>query len=539
MVKMFLKKYSIERKGLWISAGVGIKIFLYVLLYYLHITNYNHSVRNNEGKIKLYLEAFDTKSYILPAENLLSTGVYIETFAEPLSKVIRMPGYSLVYLLFRIVTESHTAKNLLIILQLVLSGASCYYLAYIAYIITKKNLAFYIVFCLYAFSVYVSMYDAFLLTESLSTSSIIFSLFFVITSIRKQVDEVNVNYTRLFLAGCWITLAIFMRPATSPLLGLIVLYIIISATNGRFVKARLTKAVYATGIFLAVFLIAESVWLIRNYATFSKVIPWQYNSWVQKTGNPTKDIEFYSLDWIKALGEDCVFYEYNTLSSWLYDNSFCSPDYQLPAHIYTAAYTQDSLYALRDRFLSYNETYGIYSSALGIKYMPKNKVHTLLLDNQVDAAIKINSTFERYTLSYIEENSFDYYFTNRLRLLKKFLVHSGVGALPLKSFGQIIGEHDIIELVFKLSWAVIYWIVLIGGLAGAFCLVKILDLNYLLISLCALYAVLIFPFIIRIIDTRFLCMAYPFLAVLSGVFLCVGLYKIQPGKRQKNSSSIC
>jgi hypothetical protein len=511
----------VRKRSLWIATGIAIKFLLYGLFLYLQAVNYDHTPLASDGTWRLYAPAFDTKSYVLPVENLLATGRYIEDAAESLSMVIRMPGYGGVYLLLRLVTNGETALNLLVLLQVIVSGTAAYFLALISYRLTGKALVFCITFFLYAFSAFVSMYDMYILTESLSTNCVIFSLYFTLFAFQLPGGgEGRIRYGNLVAAGALLALAAFMRPVAAclfvPYAGF-VLYTIWAAgkpeKNAPFARAK--GAVAALAALGGVFVLGEVAWIARNYAALGRFIPAQYNSWAHATTEPEKNVEYYAFRWIRAVGGDCVFYEPNSLAAWLFANEFCGKDFQLPANIYGAAYDREALLQLRERFLTYKAKFGLFSSALHIY----DRASVARIDSAAmqREAIDLNNTFDAYTKSYISTHPVDYYFTNRVRLVRPFLVHSGVGVMPFKSFSALMQEKSFVQLSLKVLWALMYWGVLAGGMAGLLYFLVKPSPPLVLIASCIVGSIVIFPFFVQIVDSRFLCLAYPFLTLAAGV----------------------
>lgn len=515
--------HLMHKRTLWITTGIVVKFLLYGLFLYLRAVNYNYSPLTSNGTFQLYVDAFDTKSYLLPVENLLARGEYIEDFSEPLSRVIRMPGYGAIYLVFRMAADAETAKNLLVLLQLIASGMATYCLALIGYRLTGKPVVFYVTFFLYAFSTFLSMYDMFVLTESLAASAVVYSLYFILSSIKGSKDGAwEVGYGSLMGAGGLLALAVFMRPVIAflfvPYAGFV--FCTVWAALSREEKAwypKLKRTVAPLVALGSVFVVGELAWVARNYAALGTFVPAQYNSWAQTTGEPEKDVEYHSLKWIRAVGGDCIFYEPNSLASWLFANEFCGEDYQLPATIYGSAYQKEALVRLRQHFLHYKQRFGLFSSALHI--YNQGSASAVDADAKRREAIYLNDTFAAYTESYIRTHPFDYYVTNRVKLLKQFLVHSGVGIMPLKPFSTLVQEKSLGQLCLKVGWVLLYWMVLAGGFGGLVYFLRRPSPQRVLVVTCMVGSIVIFPFLVQIVDSRFLCLAYPFLTISAGAVI--------------------
>ncbi|QHT70553.1 hypothetical protein GXP67_29825 [Rhodocytophaga rosea] len=461
-----------------------------IFFLYQHYLYYGHQFWTQEG-LRLYVEAFDTISYLIPVENLLYTGQYIQIPEAPFSQVTRMPGYGLFYLLFRLVFDQNTTKNILVLLQVIISGISVYYLARIGYLLSNRKQVFYVVFILYGLSAYVSMYDVYILTESFSTCSIIIATYLLVQHRKKLF----LQWRYILISGMLMAISCFMRPAAVPILGIAIIYVSLSTPTFR-TKIKLVL------VFSLPFLVADAAWIIRNFTVLSRFIPLQYNSWLHKTGYPPYDVEYYSYEWIRDVGEDNVFYQFNTLGAWLYNNTFVEPGYILPAHIYSSAYNKDSLYALREKFLLF------WNNRSQLINTPEGIAHARLL----------NETFHFYSSAYEKEHLFAYLITNRVKLLDTFLFHSGVSQLPLPSFRELV-ENLSGTLLLKIGWSLLYWIILVAGLMSILTLMLSYSYEKWLIAGIILYSLLIFPFVIRVVELRYICLAYPFLTVGAGIFL--------------------
>ncbi|MDJ1505491.1 hypothetical protein [Xanthocytophaga agilis] len=462
----------------------------------------------------LYIETFATKSYVLPIENFLKSGSYIEDVNEPVSQYIRTPGYGIFYLAFRLFSNEHTAKNLLIILQILLSGISVYYLAMTGYYIYKFSGVFYCIFGIYAVSAFVSMYDGFLISESLAISFLIFSLYSIIKLLYLPGSYRDV-LIKLFWAGLFLMLSTFIRPTAAPLFLLIILFVVVR------LKTLMTKQkiIAAMIFFVSIFGIIETSWLVRNYLVSGRLIPFQYNSWIHRTGDPVKDVEYHAYHWIHTVGDNSIFYEYNTLAAWFFDSGFAEKSYTPPPHIYTSAYNIDSLQMAKKKFLAYRNRFGVFSSDLSMFKSTRRHTNSADLTNEKSEAIKLNQIFTRYIDTYRHEKPFDFYILNNFRLLKIFLVHSGTGQLPMPSLAEMKQNKDFVSIFVKLSQSFLYWFILLAGIGGVIVCILKRNLQSIFLALVVIYGISIFPFFVKIIEIRFICFAYPFLAASAGICL--------------------
>ncbi|HXP51252.1 MAG TPA: hypothetical protein VN922_14940, partial [Bacteroidia bacterium] len=143
-------------------------------LYFGHLVNvhlpadqkiYSHFVKDD------YMFFFD------PVDNFFRTGTFGYYGNVPFTG--RMPGYSAVYFLFRLIFSQQLAAYCVVGLQFLLSSISVYVLALTSYKIFESRRAFYITYCLYVLAVFPGFFDFIIVAESFSVSALIFALFFL------------------------------------------------------------------------------------------------------------------------------------------------------------------------------------------------------------------------------------------------------------------------------------------------------------------------------------------------------------------------
>ncbi len=145
------------------------------------------------------VQRYDVSSYVCPVENFIAWGRW-----EP---SIRLPGYSLIYLIFRIFLPMWHALFAMIIFQSLVGCITAYLLSKSVYEISKSKALFFILICLLGLNIYVLFWEGNILTDSLSANFIGISLYFISQYSYKRAT-VFLLYSGLFLG--W---SAFMRPA--------------------------------------------------------------------------------------------------------------------------------------------------------------------------------------------------------------------------------------------------------------------------------------------------------------------------------------
>jgi len=428
----------------------------------------------------------DDDSYLVPIDNFLRHGIYTPDY--------RMPGYGIVYLLFRLVFAQAGACNALLILQLILASASVYYLALIARNIFKSNAVFYLTFYLFLLCSFSDFFDAYIASESLCTSLLIFNVYFFIRYFQERKNKY------LFFAGLLATWVMFIRPVFG---GLVVVFsFLILFKKG----VRLNNKVKFVLLFLIPFVLCEGSWVSRNFQVHKKITP--FNS----TGNPFYPGEAATyieplFNFVQSWGGLCSGTgKYNDMD-WFQYNQKDGPSIihydSLPNNIYTSAFNKDSLLRLKVMILALQK--------------PSIDTTTASIYQQ-----ELRTKFDKYRFSIEREKPFLYFIKAPLRMLHEML-YGYDAKLYLERgksvpfFGGLIVAFNyfmyITLLFFGLMGAV--WLIIIGIKRSSLIIV---------IPFIPLYTILIHPFIFRFFASRYLMPAYPFLIICSA-YLLYTIYK--------------
>ncbi len=434
----------------------------------------------------------DTRLYLEPIDNLLSTGHYDPDY--------RMPGYGFIYFFLRVVFDKVMALNVLVLLQYVAAALSVYALALMARKIFKWQGMFYITYYLFLISTYSNLEDGTVLTESFSTSFMVFVAFFAI----KWYETYGSIY--LILSGALLTEVIFLRPVYAPLILLFLIFI--AATCLKNGKAG-SMVKYLT-LFMIPFILIDGAWIIRNYGVHKRVIPLTTVTFLK-----SEDTKLFwsALGFMQAWGGNYIAWDPNSEMRYFnikehltkFHSHVMQNTYKpFPPDIYTSAFNADSLAALKAMVIQIdNDT---------------NPVSARQLTNIASAK------FDTFALSVKKEKPFVYYIKAPLRIAKIFLIHPGTYNLFPKAASQL----NKFELAIKVFYSLFYVLGLLLGLGGVLLMAK--KSFYIgpefLVSGILVYTVVIHPLVLRLCEARYFMPAWPFLLVCVAYSLYIAREKV-------------
>jgi hypothetical protein len=402
-------------------------------LYFGHLVNvhlpadqkiYSHFVKDD------YMFFFD------PVDNFFRTGTFGYYGNVPFTG--RMPGYSTVYFLFRLIFSQQIAAHCVIGLQFLLSSISVYVLALTSYKIFESRRAFYITYCLYVLAVFPGFFDFIIVAESFSVSALIFVLFFLTRYIKEG------NRTKdLILSGTFLAWTIFLREYTGLLIAVIpttlVAYHFLSKKDG------FVKAVKAGVLFCIPFIVADTAWTIRNYIGTGKIIPIAsadvdtYGKLYSSSWNAIEDLVY-------TWGENGAPFDKNGLAFY-YRTPSVKTNFKFPDRLFNGVttYNADSLVHLRQLYANY-----YYTTDTTVEHINQKKIEYLCA---------------LYKNDYITHNHFAYWVVKPIKDLKYLMFFSGTGYLPMPPFSQC----NVLEKGIKLVFTVLYFIIIICSIAGIIC----------------------------------------------------------------------
>jgi hypothetical protein len=429
----------------------------------------------------------DMYSYINPVESLLRHQGYTSDD--------RLPGYAAPYLLLRLVFEQPTALNILILAQLLLACLSVWALAKTAFDWFGTKTAFYVTFYGYLFSSLANVFEHYILTESFAASSVVFWLYFL------NQFEKHRQKRYLLASGAFMTWLIFLKPAYG---GMLIFPLLV--WGGQFLQKRRSfkQLVQHSLLFLLPFMIIEGAWVARNYRHYNhqfvplaKVMLYPASFW------PTN--YFPTRDFVQAWGGDVCFWFAHSDVRWLmgYGNNVFLPPVRWnvaenlgppPAFIYTSQFNADSL-----RLIRQNVSSAMYDSLTAAQKASKEQA--------------IARSLEKYRASIKTEKPFVFYVVAPLRTAYHFLTGT---------FGYQFLD-DIIEAQWP-RWGLraYHFILLLLGGAG---LIWLFFANaskpnlQSLVWLSAIYPIILFNFVFRHGETRYLVPAWPCWLLAAGFFV--------------------
>lgn len=453
----------------------------------------------------------DSSSYILPIENLLTSGNY--------GAAMRVPGYGAIYFLFRLFCSQAIACNMIILLQYILASVSVYCLAALVQGITKSRQLFYTVFYLFLVSSYSNYMDAALMTESFCTSVLIFSTYFFVSYFR------NKQAKHLFFSGALLTWAVFLRPVFLPVILFYALFL-----GYQLYKDR-QSVMKALLIFILPFVIVDGMWIARNYPVYKKIVPLTPSVWSMFIG---AEWQYPAVVFIQSWGGEYAPGSDKSLLYWFgyrnpYVAKFNGGADPIPDYVYTSKFNKDSLLKLKQLFTSLEDS---AISAPDKENSPQAKL--------------IVSKFNEYTASIKAEKPFLYYVKAPLIYLKDFFVFKwasynvmGYAAYHKGIFKYYNNLNYVAIKLFKVNpidrlYMIFDYLILLFGVLGGFLMLKESFKNAFLLVLIAIpaYTIVVHPFLLRLMINRYLMPAWPFIIVCAAWFIITVREKFYSKKLQ-------
>jgi hypothetical protein len=364
----------------------------------------------------------DTRSYYDPIQLLLEGKGYSRYGyaqlgeAEVVPFAGRLPGllpiFGPLYALFGEVT----AKSLMVLIQLLVSGLSVWVFGLVLVKLgSKANWArAFSLFYLFYYPLHI--YDHAGATESLSIAFSIFSVWFYLRALSRNGN----SKAFLLLSGLFFAWAVFLRPIFGSF-GLV--WGIFLMKDWGWEKSLKQTA----WLFFAPLLLFLSLWTLRNALTLERFLPLE-DEWVHSYPHEPE----YGPDGmairklIKAWGGNILYWQEGSMGQALMNLKEEHPLSQLPERIYTPDYNQDSLALLRSYYQQAHDP-GLAESLRDLR------------ERQAQAMA------ERFLASYHQHHPLEYGIGGRLRMMGKFFFGLIRHDLPYPSRDQIAGYQAAIK----------------------------------------------------------------------------------------------
>lgn len=476
MMKVFqwIKRVSAFR---WLMLAFVVKLLLLLLF---------TSALKPLHDFKLFNEGGDTYSYYPPIESFVDGNGY--------GSACRMPGLLPVYAPLYYCLGKEPAREVIVVLQFLLSVISVYVLAIIAQRIFRSRAAFVIAFLLYAISSFVSLWDLFGMADSFSTSFIIFSVYFFLSYLERRA------WKAMFWSGIFIAWAIFLRPISGLLLPLGAVFILLDAFQH---KHAFRKTLGIGLLFLTPFMGCESAWIARNFSKEHAFIPLQDAQencfgW-SAYAKPMAAIRSLLIDW----GENMVYWESPTAE--FFENAYHhnqDPRNFNPfkaSRFFSSAYNLDSLLVLRANYLLAKDP------SVG------DSMHQLYSARVIRSA-------NAFRQSYRYEHPWLTHVVNPNRLLLKCLFRSGFPKWrPLDAFVKM---NVVYRSLFK-CFVLLFNLMSFLGLAGLLLVCYKKQVLPMLVGIIPLAFLVVLVYLLGWIELRYLVPVYPFLVLFAAYVLAL------------------
>lgn len=433
------------------------------------------------------IEGGDTGSYFEPVDSWLAGHGY-----QP---DLRMPGYGVVYALFRQITTEPGSGVLILAAQLALSAMACVVLMRLTATLGAGRYAQLAVFWLFALSPRQALFDAALLTESFCTSALVFAAANLVAHIKAP----SVRY--VLFAGAWLAWAIFLRPVYIGLFAPLLLF------AWWPLRDRPWRAFQHALMLALPFIVTDAAWTVRNWRVHDAFHPLS-NGYFYPAMERSPVIAL--VRYLQAYGGNVYHWDEHADIRWF--NMREGPegragrlkdlDVEPPSCAYGPRCDRDSLLLLADNMAEWLDT-----------------LHATRSRAEITAEALARS--ERLVRYMREDRPWVFWCWSRVRLLGLQFGKAGMGGL----FEQYLrGDPPYAPLIsaWDTAW---YWIIIPAGFVGAVFIAlrwRRYSAGFLLMAGIILYGVLIHPIAARLCEGRYVVPVYPFL-LLGTVALTIQL----------------
>ncbi len=471
---------------------------------------------NNTRSLVLNETVFspDDEYYISPVENYLAGKGWKRSPAVGNGDYFRrVPGYSLVYLVFAKLYGHQTAHHLIKYFQLILFGVSVYCFCFIVFSITKQKLLTIIFSLLFGLVPFFSGWVYYTMTEAITPTLMVFYVFYLLRAYHQNDEKKKLlNYVA---ASFFLGYIILTRPYTG-IAGLMIAAIVINDYYLKRESKSFLLLLKKTAIISMLPLLMISTWTIRNYILTSEFVP------LEKAFHPQ------SLDRMKP--------EFNGMVSfakcWGEDGSYFNT-YEQP--LYYRAISGDTSFTYVEQVLNswpkniidefgYQRLYNIVKEHQRVAFMQKKYYdkNIAMPDQYSPEQIKLQQQYNELINEYKQKHFFSYWIKTPLIYLKRMVVHSNSSNI---AFFQKNRDNRIINLI-RYKLALLHIIIYSCLFFNLFFMKN--DLNKTLFVYTPLLFVLFFTVIHREIEQRYMLPILP--VMLMGVTFT---YQIIISSKQK------
>ncbi|MEX1015004.1 MAG: hypothetical protein WDZ80_07665, partial [Candidatus Paceibacterota bacterium] len=389
----------------------------------------------------------------------------------------RMPGilplYAPLYSLF----EQVVARDLMIIIQLLLSIIAVALLYEIAHLITKNELTAQLAFWVYLISPFTGIYDHFGLAESLTTSFSIFGVFFYLKS-KHLINHKRGQVFYILSSGIFLIWAITLRSAVALLLALVLCDLVFT-----YLKFNKNLSLLRVPLILIPTFLVLSIWVGRNYV-------------VKNEFTPLGDSVFKSMPHIYTQAEKSLrplinhwggqrkkFYP-NSMGAFFYDNTQSTS--MFPDYIFNNSFTKDSLIQLKSYFL---------------------KAHKEMTNENIfrNKAKKVQQQFRK-------DHPVKYHFIAPIKSLFRLYFISSDYRLPFPSFS----EMSLLQKLIKISNILLFNAIAVFALMGLVLSLTKVNPNISLILYPFMYSIIL-GCILYNTEVRYQAIVFPFLVIPASI----------------------
>lgn len=465
----------------WAMVALFMKLVLFGwfavnIYYYWESGKVHHVIAGIQG---------DTKTYYIPAEDFVQGNGY--------TSICRMPGILPLYAPVSYLFGPPAAKVFMIVIQFVCSVISVVLLGWIASVLFKSKRAMGYTVILYGISTFVSIWDHFLMSDSLSISFLIFSVYFIIRYLQTS------KLRALIVSGLFITWSVFLRQidvVAIPVLGLILL---------AYQWKQPIKIIRSVFVFAIPFVVCIGSWTYYNYQKTSRIIPLiaPFDECFKITSEQLNAIG----DLVRAWGENSVHWTEGGSAQWLLTNDFKGSSPPVSPSVFTSRYNLDSLTQLKADFAAFQKLENhLQKDSLGSEILKKAKA---------------------YKSSYVAEYPLNYYFLNRLQLIRRFALPGYIDNVPGPPYPQM----NILHKAVKGGSLLLLMLISILGFAGS--LMVIIKRDFALILWLGIpWSVLfVLACVLGYIEQRYFAPIYPFFLIF-GVYFILSIQAVFQKKKK-------